>query len=116
MEIIDEKPITISEVKEILTKRDKNLTTGLSEQEARIFNKAKNYVIKFSKLSSEDAKGLKEKIKELNLNLSEENIVKIVDILPKTPDELRTLFSKEEKFKYNEEEIKKILDCIAQYV
>lgn len=115
MKVINEKPITIAEVKDILTNLDENLIKDLSEESLMIFNKAKNYVIKFSKISSDDAKALKEKLKELNLNLSEENIVKIIDAVPKTPDELRVLFSKDEKFKYNEEEIKKILDCIPKH-
>lgn len=113
MEIIDKKPITLTEVKEILTNKD---DAGLSEEVLKIFNKTLRYVTKFSKLSLKDAIELKEKIKNLNLNLSEEDIIKIVNILPKNPDEFRMLLSKENKFQYTEEEIKKLLDCVVQYV
>ena len=54
------------------------------------------------------------KLSELELKLTEEQIVKICDLLPETVDDMRAIFAKE-RFKYSEDEIKKILDIVDQY-
>ena len=47
-------------------------------------------------------------LSKLELDLTDDNIIKIVDLLPETVDDVRAIFAKE-RFRYNEEEIKKII-------
>lgn len=114
MKIIEKKLLTLSQIRRILLEREKMAIEGepMTDNQKKLLN----YVNKFSKLSVKDTEGLQKKLKGLNLNLSDVQIVKIIDILPKDVDEVRAVFSKDEKFNYNADEIKQILDCIAQYV
>ena len=58
----------------------------------------------------------KKLVEELSgvLRMSDETKIQILNILPKNPDELRMIFSRE-KFSLKEEEIKKILEIIKKY-
>jgi len=67
-----------------------------------------------TKLKIKDVRELEKKLGELDMNLTEEQIIKMCDLLPETVDDVRAIFAKE-RFRYNEGEIKKILDIIAQY-
>jgi len=113
MKIIKKRLTTLSHVREILLKREKESVDGeqMTDEQKRLLN----YTSKFSKLSVQDAEELQKKLSGLNLKLSDEQIVKIIDVFPKNVDEVRALFSKDEKFTYNADEIKQILECIAQY-
>ena len=57
---------------------------------------------------------MKKKLVGLELGLSQEQLIKICDILPETVDDIRAVFAKE-RFKYSEEEIRKIIDILDQY-
>jgi len=113
MKVMDERPITIAEVEVILKRKDKEYKDEdrdlLYEQK-----RALDYVKKFSKLKLKEATELSKKLAGLPLNLGSHQIVKIVDLLPETVDDVRSIFSKE-RFKYSEEEIKKILEIVDQY-
>ncbi|RLI94346.1 MAG: RNA polymerase Rpb4, partial [Candidatus Altiarchaeales archaeon] len=67
-----------------------------------------------SKLKLKDVNEMIKKLEELNLNLSEDQLIKICDLLPETVDDVRAIFAKE-RFRYAEEEIKKIIDILDQY-
>ena len=113
MKTIDERSITIAEVESILKRKDKEYADEgkdlLYEQK-----RALDYVKKFSKLKLKEAIELSKKLSELPLNLGGDHIVKIVDLVPETVDDVRSIFSKE-RFKYGEEDIKKILEIVDQY-
>jgi len=114
MKIIEKKLTTISHVREVLLEREKKAMEDNPMTDVQ--KKLLNYLNKISKLSEKDTNELQNKLKNLNLHLSDAQIVKIVDMLPKNVDEVRAIFSKDEKFNYTADEIKSILDCIAQYV
>lgn len=68
---------------------------------------------KFSKMSTKDAKEIREKIKNLNLmKVQEEHISKIIDILPEDAQELNKIFV---DVSLEEDETKKILDTVKEY-
>ena len=114
MKIIKEKYVTLTEVKDILTKKEK---TAVKEEKELLYEqkRALEHAQKYAKLKAKDVKELTKKLGELELSLTEEQIVKICDFLPKEVDDVRAIFAKE-RFKYNEEDIKKIIDLVAQYV
>lgn len=104
--IVKYKPVTLSEVKEILSSRS---TAGelLYEQ-----NIALDHARKFARLSLEDAQNM---VKELTeTGLKEELACKLVDIFPQSVREIRMIFSKE-RFVSNEEELGKIMAIIEKY-
>lgn len=111
MKIIEKRPIPMAVVKETLHEREKALEGVNLMYEQR---KLLDYTAKFSKLNAKDAVELQEKLNGLKLNLTPEQVVKICDILPETVDDVRAVFRKE-KFKYDEDKIKGIIDCVMQY-
>jgi len=113
MDILGETPVSLPEVTEILKAKEADYKEAgielLYEQ-----RKALDHALKFSKISEKDAKELTTKLATLDLNLTADRIVKIVDLMPKSVDDTRAIFAKE-RFKYTEEEIKKITDLVDQY-
>lgn len=113
MNILEEDYAPLAEIRDILdNKRKKYKKEGMEmlyEQK-----QALDHAQRFSHLNLRDSRGLMKKLSELDLNLNPTQIVKIVDLLPETVDDIRAIFAKE-RFRYNEEEIQRILDLIAQY-
>ncbi|MDD5253882.1 MAG: hypothetical protein PHG05_02140 [Candidatus Nanoarchaeia archaeon] len=108
IEVIEEIPLTLVEIREKLAqveKRDKELNFRAI--------KTKEYLSTFTK--SQELKkvdGLKQKIKELNIpRLKERHIVKIVDIMPQDMDGLKILFVGE-NITIKNEDLEKILQVI----
>ncbi len=113
MEIIDEVDIPLADVKKILMAKEKAYKAEGREmlyEQRRALEHAKHAL----KLNFRDTHLLMKKLMELGLELTDEQIVKICDLLPETVDDVRAIFAKE-RFKYDEDSIKKILDTIAQY-
>lgn len=81
MRIIKNKKITIHEAKEILSQS----TGEMDELQKRTYE----YVNVFSKISGEDARRLIEAL-EKEIGLEEEYAIQLVNIMPKTPEEIRT--------------------------
>jgi DNA-directed RNA polymerase subunit F len=107
MKIHESKPVPMAIAKEIMLTREKK---GELSYEQKI---ATEHLKKFTKLSKEEAEKLMEEISSVT-KLSDEVLVQIVDILPKTPEELRVILSME-KFSLREDEINKILEIIKKY-
>jgi DNA-directed RNA polymerase subunit F len=102
-----EKPVTLAEVKSLLTRVSKE-----KEELEYVQKKALEHSQKLAKLSLKDAEAL---VKELiEMGLEEEKVVEIVNIMPLNRDELRALFSKERK-QQETEQIDKILEALAKY-
>ncbi|MCS7093714.1 MAG: hypothetical protein RMJ18_00820 [Candidatus Aenigmarchaeota archaeon] len=105
MEVVKEEPITFSEAKEILEKKK-------DEKRYEIVN-ALEHVRKFSTLSVEDIKKMKEELRGIN-KLSESQIVEICNFLPKTKDELKTILYKSYT-NFEESEINKIIEIVKKF-
>jgi len=108
MEIINQKPINTSELKEKLEeikKRDKELTFR--------GQKVDEYLKKVSKFKKH--KELKEELAKLDIpRLKERHIVKIIDILPKDIDSLRAILVGE-NLTLKQEDLTKIVDVVKKY-
>ncbi|MEA3378736.1 MAG: hypothetical protein U9Q69_03785 [Nanoarchaeota archaeon] len=105
--IIEEKPITLNELKNKLNKIEKR-----DEELSFRGNKAKEYVSSFIKTKNKDDDSLKKKIEELNIpRLKSRQIIKIIDIHPKDLDSLKILLSGE-TITVKEEDLKKILTLL----
>ena len=102
------KPVSLSEVKNILKKISKERDEMLYEQKIAL-----EHAQAFAKLP---VKKTQEMIKELNQLefLQETHAYKIADIIPKTVDDVKTIFAKE-RLSLGENEIKKILSIVSKY-
>jgi DNA-directed RNA polymerase subunit F len=71
------------------------------------------FIKKFNSLSPKEAKELRKKLVELNLmKMREEQISKIIDMLPEAAEDLAKIFT---DLGLNEDEKKKILETIKEF-
>lgn len=100
MAIISNQPLSMGEVLEYLGEGEK-------EKEAAIFIK------KFAKIDAKKAKALREKIEGIqNMKIKPEHVVKLIDFLPETQEDLNKIFS---GTSLNEDESATILNTIKEF-
>lgn len=102
------KPVTLAEVKSILTKVSKDREEMLYEQKIAL-----EHAQKFAKLSVKKTEELIKELKGLDF-ISEGQAYKIADLLPITDDDVKTIFAKE-RTSLTESNIKKILETVNKY-
>jgi len=107
MRVIETKPIGMPEAKEILDSREKRKELNYEQKLAL------EHLRKFTKLKPSESEKFLEELSGV-LRMSQETMVQILNLLPKTPDELRMIFARE-KFSLKDEEIKKILEIVKKY-
>lgn len=106
MKVLSSKPVSISEVKEILKKRGKEGELGYEQQTAL------EYSENFSKHSKSEAEKL---IKQLmkNEKISEETAIKIADLCPKSADLLKAVLIKD-KIDLSDDEINELVKLFTK--
>lgn len=108
MKLLSSKPLTLAQVREILSEREKD---GEFEYEQI---QAKEYCEKFSKFkNSKDAEELIKKILEANKKITLELATSIVNISPNFPETLQTIAQKE-KVELSNEEAEEIIKIIKE--
>ena len=110
-EIIQEEPISMIDLKQELAKikeRDKEL--------GAISNKTEDYLAQFASLEPKKAEELTQKLTALKISrLKPEFIIKILDTLPTTVDQLKTLLQGY-IISLNQADMKKVVDMINQII
>ena len=110
-EILKEEPISMIDLKQELIKikeRDKEL--------GAISNKTEDYLNQLVSLEPKKAEELKQKLEALKLSrLKPEFIIKILDTLPTTVDQLKTILQGY-IVTLNQADMKKVVDVINQVV
>jgi DNA-directed RNA polymerase subunit F len=111
--IIEKKPLTLAEVKEIVSKKSKE-SKEETKQNARL--ESVNILLKkFVKLTPDQAKKLREELASLNIiKLKEKDIVKIINFLPEDAEDLRKIFFGQ-GINLDENEINSILEKVKKY-
>lgn len=108
IKLISEKPISISELKqelEKIKKRDKELNFRALRTE--------EYIQHFT--ITKDSAELAKKLESLEIpRLKETHIIKIIDLLPKTLDELKTILQGY-TITVNNENLKKIVETVSKF-
>jgi len=109
--ILSSTPISIPEVKELLSRKQQELTP----LQTRVYN----YATSFSKLSPDAAKKLISELVE-NHGLQRDEACQIVNICPTTIEELRTILSGYKRLVstilFSDEKLNEILQLIKQYL
>jgi DNA-directed RNA polymerase subunit F len=107
MKVIETKPVGMPEAREIMSSREKGKELSYEQKLAM------EHLNKFTKLSAADAKKFLDELSVV-LRMSEETKIQILNLLPKTPEELRMIFTRE-NFSLKDNEIKKILEIVKKY-
>lgn len=109
--IISSTPVSIPEVKELLSNKKQELTP----LQMRVYN----YVTAFSKISPEAAKKIINELIEKH-GLQRDEACQIVNICPTTIEELRTILSGYKRLVstilFSDEKLNEILQLIKQYL
>lgn len=103
-----QKPVPLSEVKNILNKISKEREDLLYEQRIAL-----EHAQLFAKLPANKINDLIKELSELDF-LKENQVYKIADILPINEDDVKTIFAKE-RSSLSKDEIKKIIDIVGKY-
>lgn len=97
----------------------KNEPLSMSESKGYIKNSeventpVLGFVDKFTKLKAKDAIEMHQRIKSIGLiQIGESHIVKIIDLLPDSPEELSKILL---HISINEDDAKKILDIVSEF-
>ncbi|HLD60400.1 MAG TPA: RNA polymerase Rpb4 family protein [Candidatus Bilamarchaeaceae archaeon] len=104
MRVNSSKPVSVSEVNELLSKRQKKEELAYEQQQSL------DHAEKFAKLPPKDAEKLAAKIAE-NEKIALETAVKVVDILPKKIETLRAIMVKD-KVTLSDEELNEIFKLL----
>ena len=102
------KYLTLAEVKELLMAENEKRELNALQKAALAHSEA------FVKLSVADTKKLVDELLHLDF-VTERHAVKIADILPVHPDQVRAIYAKD-KIVLPPEQIKEILDVVAKYL
>ena len=102
------KPVSLSEVKNILKKIEKERKELIYEQRIAL-----EHATKFSKLTSKKTSDLISDLMSLGF-LEEIHAYKIADLLPTNKEDIVTIFAKERKT-LKDDEIKKILEMVRKH-
>ncbi len=110
IKLLSETPITMAELKEDLQKikqRDGELNFRAGKTE--------EYLNLFVEIDAKKAQEIRKKLGNLNIpRLREEHITKVIDIMPKTADELKTVMSAF-TITIDNANIQKIVDVVKEY-
>lgn len=104
----NKKLIPLSEVKNILRKIEKERNEITYEQRIAL-----EHANKFAKLTSQKIKDLVKDLMKFDF-IEESHIYKIVDLLPTTNEDIKTIFAKE-RINLDDDKIKKILTTINKH-
>ena len=111
-QIISEDIMTLGEVRELLDEVKKERENESKELGYEL-RKAITHAEIFSKLDAKKSRELMNELVKLE-KMKPEIAVRIVDILPLTNDELRSIYAKE-RYTLSEAELKQILELVAKY-
>lgn len=105
-EVLKEEPVTLAKAKELL----KDTEEKTFEQKIA-FEHAK----KFSKIILQKANELRKELSSLEMRkLKDEQIIKIIDMIPKDNDELKVILA-HSQVPFKDEEIQQIIDIVKKY-
>jgi DNA-directed RNA polymerase subunit F len=106
---LTEEYLTVSEVKALLKKEQKE-RGELSQEQSLALQHAET----FSRLSVKKARELVKELQEIE-HVNEMYAVKITDLLPTEPEDVRAIFARE-RFTLSKEETERILETVAKYL
>lgn len=108
-QIGESKPVPMAFAKKVLKAREKDSELHYEQKLSA------EYVNKFAAVSVSDANKMIEELAGLGIaRWKERHSVKVIDLMPQTEEEVKTIFSKE-SINLKKEDISKILDAVAKF-
>ena len=112
-EIVDEEYLTVSETKELL--EDLEVERAAADREMHyVLARSIEHVNTLAELDADEAREVVERLRTLE-KVDKATADKIVDLLPRDRDELRSVFA-QERYSMSGEELDEILRVLAEYV
>lgn len=109
-EVVKETPISMAELKEEIEKIKKK-----SEKLNFRAEKTEEYLNQFTILDIKKSDELKEKLEKMNIpRLKEEHIIKIIDTMPSSPEDIKSVLHAYTVTITNDN-LKKIAECIKDF-
>lgn len=105
--MILQRPVSLPEIKDILKDRAEAGVDLTYEQ-----NLTNEYAKKFAKISASKAKKLAEQVREVNAEVPEDVIAKILDFMPTSLDEMRLIVPK--TIKLEDADQSKIVELVKE--
>ena len=114
-----ERYVTLAEVRDLLEEvaESRKGTAGMLEDEDVLLASQKaalDHAQKVATISLEDANKLIEEVSKLE-EVTDAIAVKIADLLPQYPEEVRAIFSKE-RITLSNDEINQIIEIVGKYI
>lgn len=113
-EKLEEEYLTVSEVKELLAEIETERAADEERDMRYELARAIEHVNRFSELNADDSRALVEELRE-HEKVNDTTAFKIVDLLPQTRDELRTVYA-QERYSLSGDELDDVLDIVSKYV
>lgn len=109
-QVVEEVPLNLVEVKEMLKKiKDRDQELNFRAQ------KTDEYLQAITTIKSKQAEELKEKLLGLNISrLKEQHVQKFIDVMPITPDSVKTVISGF-NISLTGDQIKKVAEVLKEY-
>jgi DNA-directed RNA polymerase subunit F len=112
-EIVDEEYLTVSETKALL--EDLEVERAADEREMHyVLARSIEHTNRFAELDADEAGELVDRLADME-KVDEATAYKIVDLLPRDRDELRSVYA-QERYSLSGEELDDILNLLAEYV
>ena len=109
IEILQEKPIMLADVKECIEDVKKKKDLNFRE------SKCIDYINTFTKIKAKDAEKLKKGIEELNIGrLKDRHIIKIIDLMTDDIESLKLILSGED-ITLKQEDLNKLIEVVKKY-
>lgn len=106
---MEEKHLSLAEMKDILEKEKASRTTLSMEQQYALA-----HAQAFARITPEQVAKVVKELMEIPM-MSEFNAVKIADLLPTHTDDLRAIFAKE-RFALTKEDMDRVLEIVRQFL
>jgi DNA-directed RNA polymerase subunit F len=112
-EIVDEEYLTVSETKALL--EDLEVERAADEREMHyVLARSIEHTNRFAELDADEAGELVDRLADME-KVDEATAYKIVDLLPRDRDELRSVYA-QERYSLSGEELDDVLNLLAEYV
>lgn len=113
-EIVDEEYLTVPEVKELLADIESERAMDEEREMRYELARAIEHVNRFSELSAEDSRALVEELRD-HEKVTEETAFKIANLLPRTRDEMRSVYA-QQRYSLSGDELDDLLNVVRKYV
>jgi DNA-directed RNA polymerase subunit F len=113
-ETVETEPLTVSEAKELLSEVEAERALDEDRELRFELSRAIEHANRFAVLEAEESREFVDELLALDVLDDEDVAYKVVDLLPRTRTELRSVFA-DERYAMSGDELDEILNVVAKY-